>query len=109
MRSDFHALALASAGRARICTRFAAARCFLASMLAEGTPVRANDFSQSGVDGPRMLPSMKASPGQRVQLVTCEQEVQVLRSFTRMERTSFICSEWRQMSAKRWRRTFPVG
>jgi len=27
-------------------------------ILAEGIPVRANDFSQSAVDGPRMLPSM---------------------------------------------------
>lgn len=33
-------------------------RAALASMLAEGIPVRANDFSQSWEDGPRMLPSM---------------------------------------------------
>ena len=33
------------------------ARSFL-NMLAEGIPVRWNDFSQSAVDGPRMLPSM---------------------------------------------------
>ena len=65
-RSD-HAVALAGAfptetGSARICTRFAGlrlspARC-LASIFADGTPVFANDFSQSCDDGPRMLPSM---------------------------------------------------
>ncbi len=30
----------------------------LRSMLAEGMPVRWKDFSQSVVEGPRMLPSM---------------------------------------------------
>ena len=40
------------------------------SMFAEGMPVRWKDFSQSAVDGPRMLPSMYASPGQRVQVPT---------------------------------------
>src|SRR5213083_491511 len=30
----------------------------LASMLADGMPVRAKDFSQSAVEGPRMFPSM---------------------------------------------------
>ncbi len=63
----------------------------LASMLAEGTPVRAKDFSQSCDEGPRMLPSMNASPGQRVQVPTWVHEVQVVRSFSRIERTSFIC------------------
>ncbi len=43
----------------RICTRPAPkAACALAIMFAEGTPVRTNDFSQSAVEGPRILPSM---------------------------------------------------
>ena len=70
-------------------------------MFAEGIPVRAKDFSQSCEDGPRMFPSMKARPGHRVQPATCVHEVQVVRSFTRIERTSFISSEYRQMSMKR--------
>ena len=42
-----------------ICTRpDAARREAFKSMLAEAIPVRANDFSQSCVDGPRILPSM---------------------------------------------------
>src|SRR5437870_833719 len=49
-------------GRVRICTRFdcraLVPASFLASMFAEGTPVLAKDFSQSWVDGPRMLPSI---------------------------------------------------
>jgi hypothetical protein len=45
--------------KAIICTRGEGlAEGFLASMLAEGMPVRAKDFSQSKEDGPRMLPSM---------------------------------------------------
>src|SRR5215469_8859846 len=98
----------AGVGIARICTSLAEA-CFFASMLADGTPVRANDFSQSCDDGPRMLPSMNASPGQRVQLPTCEHEEQVVRSLSRIERTSFIRSECRQISRNRCFRTFPVG
>lgn len=47
--------------------RFGAAS-FFASIFADGMPVLANDFSQSREDGPRMFPSMKARPGQRVQL-----------------------------------------
>jgi len=38
------------------------------SMLAVGMSVRMKDFSQSAVLGPRMLPSIQARPGQRVQL-----------------------------------------
>jgi hypothetical protein len=46
-----------------ICTRRAPpeelwAEAAWASMLAEGMPVRAYDFSQSCVEGPRILPSM---------------------------------------------------
>src|ERR1700690_857730 len=98
-------------GSARICTRLAGVRVFaaFASMLADGTPVRANDRSQSCDDGPRMFPSMKARPGQREQLDTWLHDVQVLRSFTRIERTSFISSECRQMSMKRRCLTLPVG
>src|SRR5215472_5799520 len=70
-------------GRVRICTRLGLPR-FLASMLAEGMPVRAKDFSQSCDEGPRMFPSMNARPGQRVQLPTCVHEVQVGRSFMRI-------------------------
>jgi hypothetical protein len=55
-RKIAQAVAPDSAGRTWICTRFAAA-CLLASMFADGTPVRANDFSQSCDEGPRMLPS----------------------------------------------------
>jgi hypothetical protein len=81
-------------GSGRICTSFGdawfgAARRF-ASMLADGTPVRAKDFSQSCDEGPRMFPSMKASPGQREQAETCVQWLQVGRSLSRIERTSFI-------------------
>ena len=61
----------------------------LASILAEGMPVRTNDFSQSAVDGPRILPSIQANPGQRVQEATWVQEEQVGRSRAVMERTSF--------------------
>jgi len=39
-------------------------------MFADGTPVRANDFSQSCVEGPRMFPSIKANPGHREQFDT---------------------------------------
>lgn len=46
------------------------------SRLFDGAPVRAKDFSQSCVDGPRMLPSMYASPGQREQLPPCTQDEQ---------------------------------
>ena len=49
-------------------------RIFLRSRFFEGTPVRANDFSQSWIDGPRMLPSRYARPGQRVQLLPCTQD-----------------------------------
>jgi hypothetical protein len=75
--------------------------------LADGIPVRANDFSQSCDDGPRILPSMKASPGHRVQLPAWEHELHVVRSFSRIERTSFIRSECRQMSRNRCSLIFP--
>src|SRR5258708_12354449 len=71
-----------------------------ASMPAVVMPVRMKDFSQSAEDGPRMLPSMKASPGQRVQVPRCEQELQVERPLPRMERTSLNCEEFFQMSEK---------
>ena len=45
-------------------------RGFLDSRLCDGIPVLAKDFSQSWEDGPRMLPSMYARPGQRVQPTT---------------------------------------
>jgi hypothetical protein len=60
---------VAGARIGRICTRFGGLS-VLASMFADGTPVLANDFSQSCADGPRMFPSMKANPGQRVQRET---------------------------------------
>ena len=63
---------------------------FFDNIFAEGTPVLANDFSQSWEEGPRMLPSIKASPGQRVQPPTWLHDEQVVRSFSRIERTSFI-------------------
>jgi len=49
-------------------------------MLADGMPVRWNDFSQSAVEGPRMLPSMYARPGQRLQLTMCGQVEQTGKS-----------------------------
>jgi hypothetical protein len=52
-------------------------------------PVRAKDFSQSAVEGPRMFPSRNARPGQRVQLAPCAHCEQLDRSRRRMERTSF--------------------
>jgi hypothetical protein len=67
-------------------------------MLAEGMPVRTNAFSQSAVEGPRMLPSIKASPGQRVQEATCVHEEQVGKSRAVMERTSFNSDEFFQIS-----------
>ena len=39
---------------------------FFDSKFTDGMPVLAKDFWQSSVEGPRMLPSMYASPGQRV-------------------------------------------
>jgi len=98
----------AETGSVRICTRFAAAR-FLFSIFADGIPVLANDFSQSCDDGPRIFPSMYASPGQRVQPDAWVHELQVGRSFRRIERTSFIWSECLQTSINRRVRTFPVG
>src|SRR5208282_3206443 len=91
-----------------ICTnRGGRALSFLASRLAEGIPVRAKDFSQSAVEGPRMFPSMNARPGQREQLEPCAHCEQLDRSRSRIERTSFNCSESRQMSINRCCRTFP--
>ena len=88
---------LGEIGKARIWIRSAATR-FFASMLAEGTPVLTKDFSQSCEEGPRIFPSINAKPGHRVQLLTCEQDGQVVRSFSRIERTSFIFSECLQIS-----------
>lgn len=83
-----YADALAKVGSARIWTRLAAA-CFFDSRLTEGIPVLAKDFSQSCVEGPRIFPSMYARPGQREQVVACVQLEQPVKSFTRIERTSF--------------------
>ncbi len=80
-----------------------------ATMLAEGTPVRTKDFSQSAVEGPSMLPSMKASPGQRVQVLRCVHEEQVGKSRAWMERTWFSSGEFRQMSINFCRRRLPLG
>src|SRR5580704_11784950 len=77
------------------------------SMLAVGMLVRMKDFSQSAVLGPRMLPSIQARPGQRVQLPRCEQELQVVRCLPRMARTSLNCGEFFQMSEKFCSRTLP--
>src|SRR5271154_6712795 len=100
------------AGTIWICTSLGAplraeAFCFFARRLAEGTPVRAKDFSQSAVEGPRIFPSMNARPGQRVQVEPCAHCEQLDRSRKRIERTSFNCSESRQMSMNRCCRTFP--
>jgi hypothetical protein len=64
-------------------------------------------FSQSWIEGPRMLPSMCASPGQRVQLLPWVQEEQPCKSAMLMERTSFSAGEFCQMSRKRCLRTLP--
>src|ERR1039458_4951444 len=96
------------AGTIWICTRRGAeAVSFFANRLTEGMPVRAKDFSQSAVDGPRIFPSINARPGQRVQVEPCAHWEQLERSRRRIERTSFNCSEWRQMSMKRCWRTLP--
>src|ERR1700691_1124535 len=96
------------AGTIWICTkRGGAVLSFLASKLTEGIPVRAKDFSQSAVEGPRMFPSMNARPGQRVQVEPCAHCEQPDKSFSRIERTSFNCSELRQMSTNRCCRTLP--
>jgi hypothetical protein len=47
-------------------------------------------FLAVGTGRPRILPSMWASPGQRVQVPACEQEEHTVKSFTLMERTSCI-------------------
>src|SRR6202167_1781842 len=95
-------------GTSWICTsRGGEAFSFLASRFFEGMPVRAKDFSQSAVEGPRIFPSMKANPGQRVQVEPCAQPEQLERSRRRIARTSFNCSESRQMSMKRCCRTLP--
>jgi len=72
-------------------------------------PVRKKDFSQSADDGPRMLPSIKARPGQRVQVPRCAHEEQVGKSFPRMERASRSCDEFLQMLRKASLRTLPQG
>src|SRR5580700_2044348 len=96
------------AGTSCICTNRGTERLsFFANRLAEGMPVRANDFSQSAVEGPRIFPSRNASPGQRVQLEPWAHCEQLDRSRSRIERTSFSCSESRQMSIKRCCRTLP--
>src|ERR1700735_347177 len=96
------------AGTIWICTkRGGYALSFFANKFTEGIPVRAKDFSQSAVEGPRMFPSMKARPGQRVQVEPCAHCEQPDRSFRRIERTSFNCSELRQISIKRSWRTLP--
>src|ERR1700689_5110290 len=96
------------AGTTWICTRRGAGAVpFFARRFAEGMPVRAKDFSQSAVEGPRIFPSMNARPGQRVQLEPCAHCEQLDRSRSRIERTSFNCSESRQMSMKRCCRTLP--
>ena len=51
----------------------------LACRFFEGMPVRAKDFSQSWIEGPRMSPSMKARPGQRVQPEIWPQPEQVCK------------------------------
>jgi hypothetical protein len=75
----------------------------------DGIPVLANDFSQSAVEGPRMLPSINASPGQRVQVPPWTQTEQPGKSRMVMDRTSFIWGEWFQMSKNFVFLTFPVG
>src|SRR5258708_6759430 len=96
------------AGTRSICTRREGEGCaFLDRRLTEGIPVRAKDFSQSWVDGPRIFPSMNANPGQRVQVEPCAHWEQLDRSRRRIERTSFNWAESRQMSMKRCCRTFP--
>lgn len=95
-------------GTSWICTRRGAEFfSFFATKLTDGIPVRAKDFSQSEVEGPRMLPSRNASPGQRVHdppWTHCEQ-LGISRSL--IDRTSFNCAESRQMSMKRCWRTLP--
>src|SRR6202041_1315081 len=81
----------------------------LANKFFEGIPVRANDFSQSCIEGPRISPSINASPGHRVHPVICPQPEQVGKSRIRISRTSFIFSECCQISKNRCVRTFPVG
>src|ERR1039458_2975887 len=96
------------AGTSWICTRRGTETfSFFASRLAEGMPVRAKDFSQSAVEGPRIFPSMNARPGQRVQVEPCAHWEQLERSRRRIERTSFNRAESRQMSMNRCCRTLP--
>src|SRR5437879_11342408 len=66
--------------------------CFL-SRFSEGIPVRAKDFSQSWIDGPRILPSMYASPGQREHETEWTHFEHPCRSAMLMERTSWNCGE----------------
>src|SRR5438034_2731351 len=82
---------------------------FFLSRLTDGIPVLAKDFSQSWIDGPRILPSIYASPGQREhepEWTHCEHPS---KSAMLMERTSWNCGESRQMSMNFCWRTLPVG
>jgi hypothetical protein len=45
-------------------------RLLLTGVFLPSNPMRASDFAQSALEGPRMSPSMYASPGQREQLET---------------------------------------
>ncbi len=81
----------------------------LRSRFTDGIPVRARDFSQSCVEGPRILPSMYASPGQREQLLPCTQDEQPCSSAMVIARTSCNWGECRQISRKRVFLTLPLG
>ena len=90
-----------------ICTSPLGATARPANIAALGTPVRTNDFSQSADEGPYMFPSMYASPGHRVQDPACPHPEHVVKSFTRIARTSRIRAEFRQISSNAASRTFP--
>src|SRR5580693_2493383 len=85
----------ASAGCIRICIRFFAEG-FFDCRFTEGIPVLGKDFSQSCAEGPIAFHGSQAWTARAVRNVrTLEKPV---RSFMRIERSSFHCSEFRQMS-----------
>src|SRR5205809_1333056 len=63
------------------------------SRFSEGIPVLARDFSQSWIDGPRILPSIYASPGQREHEPEWTHFEHPCRSAMLIERTSWNCGE----------------
>ena len=55
------------------------------------------------------MPSIYASPGHRLHEPACEQLGQTVKSRSRIDRTSWSCGEFVQISRNFWLRMFPLG